>query len=55
MAGITLIYQQGHIDISLLKRTEVAIERLPEVSILFRKKEFVLLKKGKENYPVSLY
>lgn len=54
MAGITLIYQQGQIDTSLLKRMEVALEKLPEMSILLRKKEFILLKKSKENYPVCL-
>lgn len=54
MAGVTLIYQQGQIDTSFLKRIEAAIEKLPEVSILVKEKEFLLLKKSKVNYPVRL-
>jgi len=54
MPGITLIYQQDQIDTSFLKRTEAAIEKLPEVIILLREKQFLILKKGKENYPVCL-
>ncbi|MCB2207888.1 MAG: hypothetical protein KQH67_06290 [Bacteroidetes bacterium] len=52
MAGITLIYQQGQIATALIKSTEAAIEKLPEVSVLLKEKELIILKKGHEKYPV---
>lgn len=54
MAGITLIYQQGQLNSSFLKRTETVIEKMPHVSVLLKEKEFILLNKSKENYPVNL-
>ncbi len=54
MAGITLIHQQSQLDPFFLKRIIASIEELTEVRILLHEKEFLLIEKLQQNYPVLL-
>ncbi|MEE4260242.1 MAG: hypothetical protein V2I62_10805, partial [Bacteroidales bacterium] len=54
MAGITLIHQQSQLDPFFLKRITASIEELTDVRILLHEKEFLLIEKSKQNYPVLL-
>jgi len=54
MAGITLLYQHEQIAPAFLKKIENELNEKRDLSILLREKEFILLKKAKENYPVHI-
>jgi len=54
MAGITLLYQHEEIAPLFIEKIENELNKQKNLFLLLKEKEFVLLKKTKENYPVHI-
>jgi len=54
MAGIMLIYRHKQLKLPLWEKIESIQKNSDGVSVLYKNETFVLLKKGKENYPVQV-